>query len=182
MKHLRTFENFSINENTTGSEDIKNNLTQKVKDKVNAEVKKLSSDQKEQAAREIADFCLKTGLSVEDLTNTDKVTAALEKMEVNPSKERVLDESLLTEGKFGEWWKGFKQKHAKLFKGLGIASLVIGGVTLGIDAELANLNLRDVSDINRSMGGLSTIGLSAVALGAMALNIGLNNIKQKIKK
>jgi hypothetical protein len=173
MKHLRTFEKFSINENTTGPEDIKNKLTQKVK----AEVKKLSPDQKEQAAQEIADFLSKTGLSVEDLTNTDKVTAALKKMEVNPSNE-----SLLTEGKFGEWWKGFKQKHAKLFKGLGIASLVIGGATLGIDAELANLNLRDVSDISRSMGGLSTLGLSAVALGAMALNIGLNNIKQKIKK
>jgi hypothetical protein len=170
MKHLRTFENFSINENTTGPEDIKDKLTQKVED----EVKKLSKEQLEQATDEIAAFCEKTGLSVKDLTNTDAVTAALKKL--NPN------ESLLTEGKFGEWWKGFKQKHAKLFKGLGIASLVIGGATLGIDAEFANLNLRDVSDINRSMGGLSTIGLSAVALGAMALNIGLNNIKQKIKK
>jgi hypothetical protein len=176
MKHLRTFENFSINENTTGPEDIKNNLTQTVKDKVNAEVKKLSSDQKDQAAQEIADFLSKTGLSVEDLPNTEKVTDALKKLEVNPSNE-----SLLTEGKIGEWWKGFKQKHAKLFKGLGIAGLVIGGATLGIDAELANLNLHDVSDIDRSMG-LSSFGLSAVALGAMALNIGLNNIKQKIKK
>jgi hypothetical protein len=189
MKYLKTYESFNteeVNENWfSGQVDkikglVKNfKLGDLFKKETEVQVEKelksktFSDEEKNQLAQELADLCNKTGLTPEKLTDHEEVTNALQILAQN--KKAALNE--------GVWWKDFKVKHAGFFKKIGIGLTLLGIISIGVDANMANLsNLDAAGEATRTIGPLAMFAGAAISIGLISLNIGLNNIKAKIIK
>jgi ABC-type transporter Mla subunit MlaD len=112
---MKAFESFQINENDSAVSDIEQTVTQKVEN--------LSDEDKEQVKNELSELANKLGLSLEDMTDTNKVGEALAK---NQGSLGEVSESL-NEG-LSDWWGRVKQTFFKWLTRLGVMGM-IGGIT-----------------------------------------------------
>ena len=88
---MKAFESFQINENDSAVANIEQTVTQKVDN--------LSDDDKEQVKNELVELADKLGLTVEDMTDPNKVGEALAN---NQAELGEVSESL-NEG-LSDWW------------------------------------------------------------------------------
>lgn len=160
MKHLKTFESFSINENKEAS---------RVEEEVTKKMKSLSDKEKEKAKSELMDIADSLGLKPEELADKEKVEKALQK-----EGNLEIKESLLNEG-ISDWWKKTKAKVFNWLTGLGVTGFLGGMITTAIGAEMQSAATAaadysgQVVDPNQAV----VIGLTAAAIGAAALVTGL---------
>jgi ABC-type multidrug transport system fused ATPase/permease subunit len=174
MKYIKAFESFKINENDSSVADIKKQVGETVTSKLD----KLSDDEKEKVKKELSDLANKLGLSLEDMTDTNKVGEALAKQAAEADELAEVSESL-NEG-LKDWWGRVKQTFFKWLTRLGVMGM-IGGITsaaIGAHALETATNLADfvpnsVVEPNTAiiMGGI------AVVISLTATLIGLNNVE-----
>jgi hypothetical protein len=154
MKHLRTFESFSVKINEENETIDK----QAIETEIQTKFEEVSPEEKEQIKSELEDFASKHGLSFEDLKDADKVQAALERVQES-----------LNEGWFGDKWGQFKNWIGGFLVKVGLigsAATIIGAATaVGVIGEAGMQN----PDIQATMG--LSVGI-AFAVSILAYTIG----------
>jgi hypothetical protein len=167
MKYMKAFESFQINENDSAVSDIEQTVTQKVEN--------LSDEDKEQVKNELSELANKLGLSLEDMTDTNKVGEALAK---NQGSLGEVSESL-NEG-LSDWWGRVKQTFFKWLTRLGVMGM-IGGITsaaIGAHALETATTLADfVPDSVVEPNTAIIMGGVALAISLAATLVGLQNYK-----
>lgn len=153
-----------------------------VEAKINAQIAGMDDQKKAQLKKELEAFASKMGLKPEDLANTAKVTAALEKkggalkeslLYRNMRKNILAESEVLNEGKIKEWFKKVSAKAMQLF---GLGGIIGGIATLAINAEVqsAVTTAADYSGATVDPGIAPIVGGVALAIGVAAVALGLN--------
>lgn len=172
MKYIRTFESFSINENTS---------YEGVYDIVRSEVGKMTDDQKKGLLDEAQKIAAKLGVPLEKMADPEFATKVM--ME---EAEKV--DIPLEEGAFGDAWEWLKSRSAGFYRTLSTvlgvggflasaATVITAIVTASAERESFTLWLRDLSGIGEfdrgtqailCMSGLIGIILSFVVGGSLS--------------
>jgi uncharacterized Tic20 family protein len=160
MRHLKGFKSFSINENNSSMEDI-----------VSSKIESLSDSEIEQVKQDLLKLADNIGLSPEDLTDEEKVKAALDKsgMKIEP---------LVNEG-LKETWDKIKGKFGKMLLNFGLGGLVSSIVTLALGAGMQSgaVTAADYSGATVEPNTMVIIGGTAAVISLIATIIGAKNIK-----
>lgn len=155
MRYLRTFESFSVKINEENETIDK----QAIENEIQTKLEESTPEEKEEIKAGLEEFAKKHGLSLEDLKDSSKVQAALEKVQ----------ESALNEGWFGDklnqfknWIGGFLIKAGLV----GYVATIVGAATAtGIIGEAGMQN----PDIQATMG--LSVGI-AFAVSTLAYILG----------
>lgn len=159
MKYLKTFESFSINENK-GTEEF-----------VKQKIESLSPKQKEELSSQLSDLSDKLGLSPEEMTDAEKVAAALAK---NQGSLKL--ESLEVNEGFKDWWGKVKKNFYSWLTKIGVGGLIgsIASAAIGAEMQSQATNLADyVPDSTVDPNLAVVIGGVAFVISMAALIIGL---------
>jgi hypothetical protein len=168
MKHLKTFENFSLNENN--EQDMEESLSSKINS--------LSDSEMEEVKSSLVELADNLGLSPEDLTDKKKVEAALSKWigDINDDFESGLKlESMEVNEGFKDWWMRVKNKFYKFLTKFGIGGLLSGMITFGIGINMQSTatSLADYSGQDVMPSSLIIISGAAIAISLIATFVGL---------
>lgn len=167
MKYLKTFESFKINENET----------QNAEEVVKQKIESLSPEQKEELSSQLSDLSAKLGLSPEEMTDTEKVAAALAK---NQGSLKL--ESLEVNEGFSDWWGRVKNNFYSWLTKIGVGGLIgsIASVAIGAEMQSHATNLADyVPDATVNPNTAVIIGGVAFVISMAAVIIGLKGQESK---
>lgn len=166
MKHIKTFESFSNEDN----ENIDKNAIQ---DEIQTKFDECTIEEKEKIKIELEKFASKNGLSFEDLKDVDKVQSVLGNIKESINENWIGDKL----SQFKNWIGGFLLKVGLT----GFVSTIIGSATAtGIIGEVGMQNPETQSTFAFIAGTSFAISALAVIVGGsmpgkgkeMAQNIG----------
>lgn len=167
MRYLKTFEGFKINENQSSEEVVKQ------------KIESLSPEEKEKLTSELNNLATKLGLSAEEMTDTEKVAAAL------AEKQGELKESVINEGigqDIKEWWGRVKNSFYKWLTRIGVGGVILSIASAAIGAEMQSqaTNLADyVPDATVNPNAAVVIGGVAFVISTAALILGMQKYDPK---
>mgnify|MGYP005851744311 CR=1 FL=1 len=164
LKYLKTFESFE-------------NGTQNVEEIVKQKIESLSPDQKEELSSQLFDLSVKLGLSPEEMTDTEKVAAALAKKQGSLKLE-----SLEVNEGFKDWWSRVKNKFYSWLTKIGIGGIIgsIASVAIGAEMQSHETYLADfVPDATVNPNTAVIIGGLAFVISMAAFIIGLDKSENK---
>lgn len=168
MKYLKKFESFSINENESTAEA-------KAEDIIKQKIDSMSEEDKEKAKSELTEMANKLGLSPEEMTDPNKVGAAL----ASKQGQIKLESASVNEG-LSDWWGRVKNTVYSWMTRLGLVG-VIGGIAtaaIGAGFQETATNLADyVPDSVVNPNTAVVIGGIAFVISMTAMLIGMTNTK-----
>ncbi len=166
MTYLKTFAMFESELANDSLEQINENMQEMAKAlpaDIKKAIKKMNPEEAGEAAKELAK---KLKLKVADLTNTEKVVAAMAKMTAVTESEVSEDEDELNEG-LANWIKVLKAKKAKIgefMQKAGLGTLAGGVLVTALNAPDQYIP----SNVTVEPNLWATFGMAAIAVGFIA--------------
>ncbi len=156
MRYLKTFESYSLNENT--SVELPEESKEAIENKIKEEVAKLSPEQLEEVKVQLEEFAAKNGLTAGDLEDPKKI------------EEIFVKNAQSNESWLGDKWNQFKNWIGGFLVKLGLTgfvSTVIGATTAaGIVGEAGMNNPAIQSQFGMYVGAAFAISTLVYTIGA----------------
>jgi hypothetical protein len=162
MKYLKKFESFSLNENNE----------QDMEELVSSKINSLSDSEIEEVKIGLAELADNLGLSTEELTDKEKVEAAL-------SKSGLKLESMEVNEGLKDWWGRQKNKFYNFLIKFGIGGMLSGLITTAIGTEMQSTAtaLADYSGQDVIPNSTIIIGGAAIVISLIATIVGMQKVE-----
>jgi predicted HicB family RNase H-like nuclease len=182
MKYLKTFENYEVNSELKDICDQFNINSENIERAINQKFDTLSEDQKDKVTEDMLELSKKLGLTMEEMTDQTLVYNAIK----NLKSVNLLDFQK-NENAFTDFVRWVKQAKAKILKIIGISGLLLSVITLGMGANIDEMNAKKVrigDDIEPSkqtvIGGVSAV--ISLAICVLAISIEQREKQKKYSK